>query len=56
MFAFDDHLEKGKKREGDLKRPKRDIFGSGFFLQIRPLWVGDLGTNPKKFEKVMVLA
>jgi hypothetical protein len=23
------------------------MFGSGVFTQIRPLWVGDLGTRPK---------
>jgi hypothetical protein len=56
MLAFDDHLQKCVKREGVLKGPKRDIFGSGVFAQIRPVWVGDLGTNPKKFEKFMVLA
>ncbi len=33
-----------------LKGPKNEIFGSGRFTQMRPLWVGDLGTrsnNPK---------
>jgi hypothetical protein len=27
--------------------PKLEIFGSGVFTQIRPVWVGDLGTRPK---------
>jgi hypothetical protein len=30
-----------------LKGPKLEIFGSGVFAQIRPIWVGDLGTRPK---------
>ncbi len=30
-----------------LKGPKREIFGSGVFTQIRPEWVGYLGTRPK---------
>jgi hypothetical protein len=30
-----------------LKGPKLEIFGSGVFTQIRPVWVGDLGTRPK---------
>ncbi len=34
-----------------LKGPKREIFGLEIFAQIRPIWIGDLGTrlkNPKK--------
>ena len=34
-----------------LKGPKREIFVAGIFAQIRPIWIGDLGTmakNPKK--------
>jgi hypothetical protein len=27
-----------------LKRPKLEIFG-GVFIQIRPVWIGDLGTR-----------
>jgi hypothetical protein len=30
-----------------LKGPKHEIFGSGVFIQIRPVWVGDSGTRPK---------
>jgi hypothetical protein len=30
-----------------LKGPKPEIFGSRVFAQIRPVWVGDLGTRPK---------
>jgi hypothetical protein len=30
-----------------LKGPKLEIFGSGVFTQIKPVWVGDLGTRPK---------
>jgi hypothetical protein len=29
------------------KGPKLEIFGSRVFSQIRPVWVGDLGTRPK---------
>jgi hypothetical protein len=32
---------------GFLKGPKLEIFGTGVFAQIRPVWVGDLGTRPK---------
>jgi hypothetical protein len=31
-----------------LKGPKHEIFESGFFTQIRPVRVGDLGTDEKK--------
>jgi hypothetical protein len=30
-----------------LKGPKHEIFESGFFTQIRGLWLGDLGTGEK---------
>jgi hypothetical protein len=30
-----------------LKGLKLEIFGSGVLTQIRPVWVGDLGTRPK---------
>ncbi len=30
-----------------LKGPKHEIFESGFFTQIRGLWLGDLGTGKK---------
>jgi hypothetical protein len=30
-----------------LKRPKHEIFESGFFTQIRPVRVDDLGTGKK---------
>jgi hypothetical protein len=30
-----------------LKGPKLEIFGSGVFIQIRPVWIADLGTRPK---------
>jgi hypothetical protein len=30
-----------------LKGPKREIFGLGIFAQIRPIWIGYLGTRPK---------
>ena len=30
-----------------LKGPKREIFVAGIFAQIRPIWIGDLGTRPK---------
>jgi hypothetical protein len=30
-----------------LKGPKHEIFGSGFFTQIKLVWLGDLGTRTK---------
>jgi hypothetical protein len=30
-----------------LKAPKHEIFGSGVFKQIIPIWKGDLGTRPE---------
>jgi hypothetical protein len=30
-----------------LKGPKLEIFGFRVFSQIRPVWVGDLGTRQK---------
>jgi hypothetical protein len=35
-----------------LKGPKLEIFDSGVFTQIRPVWVGDLGTRPKTMKSV----
>ena len=32
-----------------LKGPKCEIFDSGVFAQIRPIWIGDLGTRPKNY-------
>ena len=32
---------------GLLKGPKCEIFDSGVFAQIGPIWIGDLGTRPK---------
>jgi hypothetical protein len=31
-----------------LKGPKHEIFESGFFTEIRPVGIGDLGTGEKK--------
>ncbi len=36
-----------------LKGPKREIFVAGIFAQIRPIWIGDLGTRPKNPQKIM---
>ena len=33
-----------------LKGPKREIFDFGVFAQIRPIWIGDLGTRPKNYK------
>jgi hypothetical protein len=33
-----------------LKGPKREIFDSRVFAQIRPIWIGDLGTRPKSYK------
>jgi hypothetical protein len=39
-----------------LKGPKHEIFESGFFTQIRRLWLGDLGTSEKnELSKVGVI-
>ncbi len=35
---------------GTFKGPKREIFDFGVFAQIRPLWIGDLGTRPKNYK------
>jgi hypothetical protein len=32
-----------------LKGPKCEIFDSGFFALIRPIWIGDLGTRAKNY-------
>ncbi len=37
-----------------VKGPKREIFDSGVFAQIRPIWIGDLGTTQKKLLIFMV--
>jgi hypothetical protein len=42
-----------KKKSCDtvsLKGPKCEIFDSGVFAQIRPIWIGDLGTRPKNYK------
>ncbi len=39
-----------------LKGPKHEIFESGFFTQIRGLWLDDLGTGEKiEISKVGVI-
>ncbi len=35
-----------------LKGPKREIYGLGIFAQIRPIWIGYLGTRPKNPKKL----
>ncbi len=47
-------LEKNKfkTKQNYILWPKREIFIAGIFAQIRPVWVGDLGTrskNPKNY-------
>ncbi len=32
---------------GNLKGPKHEIFGSGFFTLIKPIRIGDVGTSIK---------
>jgi hypothetical protein len=34
----------------DLKGPKHEIFESGYFTQIRGLWLGDFGTGEKNLN------
>jgi hypothetical protein len=36
-----------------VKGPKLEIFGFGIFTQIRPVWIGDLGTNPKNSKSLL---
>jgi hypothetical protein len=45
-----------KQSENPLKGPKHEIFGSGFFTLIKPIWIGDLGTSKKKLNTGMVWA
>ncbi len=33
-----------------LKGPKHEIFGSGFFTLIKPIWISDLGTSTKNLK------
>ncbi len=35
-----------------LKGPKREIYGLRIFAQIRPIWIGYLGTRPKNPKKL----
>jgi hypothetical protein len=35
-----------------LKGPKREIFGLEIFAQLRPIWIGYLGTRPKNPKKL----
>jgi hypothetical protein len=41
---------KGGEKGFSLKGPKHGIFGSGFFTLIKPIWIGDLGTNTKNLK------
>jgi hypothetical protein len=43
-----------EKGEGLKNGSKLEIFGSGIFTQIRPVWIGDLGTRPKNLKMLMV--
>jgi hypothetical protein len=36
-----------------LKGPKREILVAGIFAQLRPIWIGYLGTRPKNQKKIM---
>ncbi len=36
--------------EDFLKGPKREKFDFGVFAQIRPIWIGHLGTRPKNYK------
>jgi hypothetical protein len=40
------------RQEGIVKGPKLEIFGSGVFALIRPVWIDDLGTRPKN-QKIL---
>ena len=42
--------QKSKEITKELKGPKCEIFDSGFFALIRPIWIGDLGTRPKNYK------
>jgi hypothetical protein len=43
----DPDLQHCLKCNSDLKGPKHEIFESGFFTQIRGLWLGELGSGEK---------
>ncbi len=45
-------VPKENPRFNALKGPKREIFGLEIFAQIRPIWIGDLGTMPKNPKKL----
>jgi hypothetical protein len=34
----------------NLKEPKLEIFDFWVFAQIRPIWIGHLGTRPKNYK------
>jgi hypothetical protein len=36
-----------------VKGPMLEILGFGIFTQIRPVWMGDLGTNPKNSKSLL---
>jgi hypothetical protein len=38
---------RSRNRIAVLKGPKHEIFESKFFTQIKPVWLGDLGTGEK---------
>ncbi len=42
MLYFENYIRpyKEEKMKICLKGPKREIFGLGFFAQIRPIWIG----------------
>jgi hypothetical protein len=55
IWSWDGRVKKGQVltfQPLPLKGPKLEIFGSRVFPQIRPVWVGDLGTRRKnsKFD------
>jgi hypothetical protein len=46
------YQNKFKFSPNGLKGPKREIFGLRIFAQIRPIWIGYLGTRPKNPKKL----
>jgi hypothetical protein len=47
LIFFNSPISTKANIENTLKGPKHEIFESGFFTQIRRLWLGDLGTGEK---------
>jgi hypothetical protein len=52
LEQFDEIMRVEGRNMLTLKGPKREIFGLRIFAQIRPIWIGYLGTRPKNPKKL----